>query len=620
MRAGLVSMLSLAVVASACLRRDAFVVTGDVGLALYVAPDGDDSNPGTLAQPLRTLGKARDVVRTKNAGMTADIAVYLRGGTYAQASTLSFGNADSGTGGFYVKYMAYAGERPLITGGKSITGWKASDATNTLYSASAGGTTFRQLYVNGVKAVRARSPNLAADGSANFYRLTGYDTTAKNVQLASSAVANWNNLSKVEMHLMTAWADNTLRLASITTTGGTAYVKFQSPEDGILFVRPNPSLTPQQGWGLGRALYFENALELLDQPGEWYLDETASTVYYKPRPGEDMSTATVVVPVVETIMSIRGASTSDQASYLWFQGLTFAHASFMRPSQFGFLDSEAGQYNLTAQANNDQTVGRPPAGVSVSNANHIHFERNLFAQMAATGLDLVSGTHDDAIVGNVFTQIGGSGLSVGKFAVDDNTEFHVPYNPTDKAEICTNDKIWDNYIDGVATEIQGACGIACGYPRNIDIEHNEVAFASFTGISVGYGWTAATNAMANNKIDRNEIHDVATLLAGAAGISVMSNQGPASEIEYNYLHDISTSPWADYQAQGLFLDEQTAGYTVSHNVMVRTPGVLSSLTAGSNPVVDNGANLSGAQSTIAAAGIEPAYADIKTFALPAASF
>ena len=106
--------------------------------AIYVAPDGDDTNPGTLDQPLKTVAKARDLVRTKNSTMTADITVYLRGGTYQQTSTLTFGNADSGKGGFYVKYLAYQNERPLITGGKPITGWKVSDATNNIYSARRG--------------------------------------------------------------------------------------------------------------------------------------------------------------------------------------------------------------------------------------------------------------------------------------------------------------------------------------------------------------------------------------------------------------------------------------------------------------------------------------------------
>jgi hypothetical protein len=211
--------------------------------------------------------------------------------------------------------MAYPGERPLITGGQPLRGWRLSDATNNIYSTSAGTTPFRQLYVNGVKAVRARNPNLGANGAANFNRLSGFDSTAHNVQLSSSYVSNWNNLTKVEMHLMTAWADNTLRLASVTTSGNTAYVKFQSAEDAILFVRPNPRLD-QRGWGAGRGFYFENALEMLDQPGEWYLDETTDVVSYKPRTGEDMATATVIAPMVETIMSVKGTSTSDQAGYL----------------------------------------------------------------------------------------------------------------------------------------------------------------------------------------------------------------------------------------------------------------------------------------------------------------
>jgi len=219
--------------------------------AIYVSPSGDDSNPGTLDKPLKTVAKARDLVRTKNSAMTADMTVYLRAGTYPQTTTLTFANADSGTGGFYVKYMAYPGERPLITGGKAITGWKVSDATNNIYSADAGTTAFRQLYVNGVKAIRARSPNMLANNVPDFNRLSGWDKTANNVQVPSSAVATWNNLTKVEMHINIAWGDSTLRIASISTTGNTAYVKFQSPESPMVFVRPNPRMD-QVGWGSGR--------------------------------------------------------------------------------------------------------------------------------------------------------------------------------------------------------------------------------------------------------------------------------------------------------------------------------------------------------------------------------
>ncbi len=633
-RVGLFGILGGLLATTSCGRADVYALTADLdagsetpdadgepraGWAIYVAADGDDANPGTLDQPLRTLDKARDLVRAKNSAMTADITVVLRGGTYPRTTTLVFDTADSGTGGFFVKYVAYPGERPLITGGQPIRGWKLSDAANSVYAANVGAMAFRQMYVNGVKAIRARSPNLGPNGAANFNRLSGWDKAAHNVQIPTSQVANWKSLSRIEMHLMTAWADSILRIASIATSANTAYIKFQSPEDAILFVRPNPRLD-QMGWGAGRPFYFENAIEFLDQPGEWYLDETTGTVSYKPRAGEDMATATVVAPMLETLVSVKGTSTSEQVTHLWFQGLTFAHSTYMRPSRQGFLDNQAGQYNLTADANNNQTVGRPAAGVTVANANHIRFERNVFAQMAATGLDFVSGTHDDVIIGNVFTQIGGSGISIGKFAADEATEYHTAYNPSDPSEICTNDRIKNNYIHDATTEIQGACGIAGGYPRGVEIEHNEVTGTNFTGICVGFGWTSLANAMSNNKINYNNIHHVANTLAGGAAISTISNQGPASEIQSNYIHDIAQSPWADYAVQGLYLDEGTSGYTVARNVIVNAPGSLIAPNTGANTVSDNGANPRGAETTIASAGIEAAYADIKAFEIPPAVF
>jgi len=624
---------TLSTLTSACTRVDLYPLThghrdggtldasegAATGEQLYVAPDGNDANPGTFTQPLRTLARARDLVRTKNTAMTGDITVYLRGGTYVQTTTLELGNPDSGSGGFYVKYSAYPGERPIISGGRLISGFRPFDESNGIYAATAGTPPFRQLYVNGRKATRARSPNLDASGAPSFDRLTGWDKAAHNVQLPASHVSNWSNLSKVEMHLMTAWADNTLRIAAITTSGDTAYVTFQSAEDAILFVRPNPRLD-QMGWGAGRAYYFENALEFLDEPGEWYLDEATNVVYYKPREGEDMAAAVVVAPALETLLSVKGASTSDPVSHLWFQGLTFAHSTYLRPSEFGFLDAQAGQYNLTADANNHQTVGRPAAGVSITNANHVRFERNLFTQMAATGLDFLSGTRDDLVVGNAFTDIGGSAISIGKFVDSETTEYHTAYDPADKNEVCTRETLANNYIDNVTTEIQGGCGIAAGYVAYVTIEHNEITRTNFSGISVGYGWTASATAMSHNRIAYNRIHDIGRILAGSAGISTISNQEPGSEVRYNYLHDFGQSPWADYAAVGLHLDEGTTGYTVAHNLMLDTPGSLISQSAGSNVVTDNGVNPTDAENTRALAGLEPSYSDVKTLASSAVTF
>lgn len=584
----------------------------------YVSPSGSDANAGTKDAPFKTLTQAQKAVQKINASMSGDIMVYLREGTYKLTSTLHFGNSDGGSNGFYVRYENYPGETPVITGGLPVTGWSLCDEANGIWCASGVSYRFRQFYVNGEKAIRARTPNLESDGSHNFYRLTKVDTTGKAFDVATSYVSDWKNFDKVEMHLMIAWADATLRLSSYTNYGSYSKVQIQDPEKTMLFNRPYPML----GVTLGdknrqQCFYFENAYEFLDAPGEWYLDESKDILYYKPRSGESMNSAVAVAPNLETLIDISGSSTSNKVGYLSFKGIAFEHSNFLRPSKSGFLDLQAGQFNVAAPGGNNYMLWRPAAGVTVTNAHHIRFERNSFSQMAATGLDFISGTDDDAIIGNVFTNLGGSGISIGKFAQDTLTEIHIAYNPTDKEEICTRDTIKNNLVTKVTTEIQGAVGIGAGYPRYVDIEHNEVSYTNYSGISVGFGWTKNETAMTNNKINSNNIHHVAQLLADAGAIYTLSNQGRGSEIQYNYMHDISASKWADYWICPIYLDEGSSGFDVSHNVAVNAPGGVACNSCGAYTKSDNEGT---SATTIASAGIEAAYSDIKTLAIPLPDF
>jgi hypothetical protein len=610
-RMGMISKLGSRLVVAWGLLLPGSVAAATTQATYYVSPTGSDSNPGTLAAPFQTIAKARDVVRTVNTTMTGDILVYLRGGTYPLSSTLAFGTSDGGSNGNFVRYLAYSGETPLVTGGKPITGWTIADQAKNIWKVTGVTSRFRQIYVNGTKAIRARYPNLGTGGSQNFFRLTKVDTSGQALNIATLVGLNWGNLNKVEMHLMIAWADATLRIASTTATGSYTKVKIQDPESTILFNRPYPMLgiafssnPPKQ-----QVYYLENAMEFLDVAGEWYLDETTNTLYYMPRTGEDISKAMVVAPMLETLVTVTGTSTTNTVGYLSFQGIAFAHSTYLRPSQSGYLDAQAGQYSVSSTLANKQYVARPAASVTVTNAHNIRFEGNLFSQVAATALDFVSGTHDDAIVGNVFADVGGSGITVGKFTADEKTEFHVPYNPTDKAEICTRDTVRDNFITNVTTEIQGAVGIGGGYPRDIVIEHNELSYMNYSGISVGFGWTKSTTAMTNNHINWNHIHHVAQLLADGGPIYTLSNQGTGSQIQYNYMHDITQSTWADYWVLSIYLDEGTSGYDVSHNVYKNAPTGIACNSCGTYTQSDNAGS---AASTISGAGIEAAYSGIKT--------
>ena len=190
-------------------------------------------------------------------------------------------------------YQAYNGETPVITSGRAVTGWTA--AANGEYKASVGAFNFRQLYVNGVRATRARYPDIGSD-----LQLQGSDQANKLLKVASSQVSNWDQLSQVEMALETQWGESFLRLKSISSANGTANVSIQDHEAGILFQRPFPWLND------GSPLHFENAHEFLNEPGEFYVDTAAQTVYYKPRPGEDMSTATAQAPTLPTLFDVKG--------------------------------------------------------------------------------------------------------------------------------------------------------------------------------------------------------------------------------------------------------------------------------------------------------------------------
>ena len=73
--------------------------------------------------------------------MQNDIVVYLRGGTYALTNTLTFTPVDSGNNGHKVSYRAYESESPVISGGKSITGWTLHDGSKNIWQASVAATT-----------------------------------------------------------------------------------------------------------------------------------------------------------------------------------------------------------------------------------------------------------------------------------------------------------------------------------------------------------------------------------------------------------------------------------------------------------------------------------------------
>lgn len=565
----------------------------------YVDPvNGSDSNSGTsTATAFKTIQAAQAAVRGANANMPDDIAVNLRGGTYSLTSPITFGASDSGTNGHTVVYQAYNGETPVISSGRTINGWSA--VGNGEYKVSVGSLNFRQLYVNGVRATRARFPDLGSD-----FQLQGSDKTNKLLKVLSSQVSDWGNLNQAEMVLETQWAENYLRLKSFSSSNGTADVSIQDHEAGILFQRPYPVLAN------GSPLHFENAHEFLDEPGEFYVDTAAQTVYYKPRSGEDMSTATVQAPTLQTLVDVKGGSLDTPAHDLRFSGITFAQTTWTEATVNGLLNGQGGNYNISADASNHQYVDRPPAGVQVADADRVSFTGNTFTQMGATALDLSHGVHDSSATGNIVYDIAGNGIMVGKFS-DPTVEYHTVYNPPaspageDPREVVKNVTVNDNLITRIGEDYLGTAGINAGFVNSTTINHNDITDAPWAGISLGWGWQSAANAEGDNNISYNRIGNVVNRLCDTAGIYHLSND-PGTVINGNYVHDVVRTPTACGSAvSGLYMDEGSNNMTLSNNVLSHTDGFINQNANGSTMTLTG--NATTGTSVMKASGLEPAY-------------
>ena len=266
---------------------------------LYASPGGSGSTC-SISAPCSVTG-VQTKVQGLVSGMSADIDVYLRGGAYRLASALSLGPADSGQNGHKVVYAAYPGEKPVLNGARQITGFSVYDSTKNIYRAPvSAGTQSRQLFVNGVRAQRARGP----------LNPSGFTLTGSAFTTADTSYASFTNASSVEVVDDNAWKQMRCPLASITVPAGGGSSLNLNP---ACFANNNTAVPnrgfPFNGAGLPKLdaiTYVENAYQLLDTPGEFYLDSAAGFVYYMPRSGENLSTADVELPTQQTLLNVSG--------------------------------------------------------------------------------------------------------------------------------------------------------------------------------------------------------------------------------------------------------------------------------------------------------------------------
>lgn len=513
---------------------------------IYVSSTGNDANLGTASAPKASvsaaLRQAREMRRLNSVDIENGINIILKGGTYQLYEPLYVRPEDSGTPQSPTIICGEDMEKVIISGGLKITNWKKSGKFLVAEVPDFNGRPldFRQLWINGKKAVRARD----VVDFEKMNRIIRNDKSNQTLWVPAKAVKAILKAPYAEMVLHQMWEVSFLRIKSINIQGDSAVITFHNPESKLQFERPWPQ--PVISKNGNSPFYLTNALELLDKPGEWYHDIRTRKLYYYPLPGEVISEA--IVPAIETLVEVEG--TLDRPVHnILFKNIQFSYTTWMRPSEKGHVPLQAGMYLTEAyklrpemdrknnhKLDNQGWLGRGAAAVTVSGAENINFENCRFKHLGFSGLDYVSGTNGGIVENCIFTDIAGNGLVTGSFSPP-ALETHLPYIPTDLREVSKGLTIRNNLIQDVANEDWGCVGIVAGYVSEVTITNNEIRDVSYTGISLGWGWNRDLVCMKNNIVQRNNIYRYAKHCYDVAGIYTLGAQ-PGTLISENYVHDI----------------------------------------------------------------------------------
>jgi hypothetical protein len=540
---------------------------------IYVSPLGNDQWSGLLADPapdrqdgpFATPGRALQALRdARCAGEPAEVR--LRGGAYTLSEPLVFGPELAGTESAPVRFSAYPGEQPVLSGGRKITNWQVGEHQGRrlwmadLPEVATGDWNFLQLFVNGQRRFRPRLPRT---GFHRFAALTGKDSGMNwhegpdNVQYEPGQIRNWRNIQDVDVVVYQLWFDTHHRIKSIDEDKH--IVHFQARSLG--------SLKDEQN--LMARYYVENVFEALEEPGQWYLDRTGGKLFYLPLEGETPGTTEVVAPCLQTLVRVEG-SAGNPVRHVHLENLHFQHAEWLPPADW---------------TGSIQACFDIPGAVVFSHAEHCALYGCEIRQIAQYAVQLGAGSHDCRVVACAMSDMGAGGVRVDhEWCINSwatNREIgQLTANGKPRAALVSDCVIHDGSV-----LYPSAIGIWVGNAGHNRILHNHIFNMNYTGISCGWIWGYADTATVANRIEYNHIHHInwAQVLSDNGAIYLLGRQ-PGGLVKGNHIHHISCY---GYGGWGIYPDEGSSEIIFEDNLVHHTRHAAYSCHYGRDMLVRN---------------------------------